>query len=125
MEESATALALECRACGECCDFAARDYVLYATDLELAYLAAHVQAPAAAPGACPFLDGGKCTAHRFRPLGCRSYFCKPAGDEWAELVRSWHSRIKRIHSDFGIPYSYFPLLSRLACRQGLSQGADG
>ena len=38
VDESAAANGLRCSVCGQCCDFAARQYVLYATELEVEYL---------------------------------------------------------------------------------------
>ena len=79
--------AASCRACGECCRFGPDRPVLFASALELAVLVASAGPAAAdrpvppggpdAPWRCPYQEGSCCTARAGRPLGCRTYFCKP------------------------------------------------
>ena len=70
----------ECRACGRCCDFAANDYVLYASLLESDLVIDKAgRRPELIAGRCCFQDAlGRCTIHAWRPLGCRTFFCKTA-----------------------------------------------
>jgi Fe-S-cluster containining protein len=71
-----------CRACGKCCRFTPDGIVLFATALELAYLAGDERIPlegcTSGPGSawkCPYQQGTLCGARDHRPLGCRTYFC--------------------------------------------------
>ena len=89
-----------CRACGNCCDFEANDYKLYASQIEKEIVAEKTgRRPELVNGCCCFLNAdGKCTIHPWRPLGCRTYFCDRSGgpDAAQELHEHALARIKKI-----------------------------
>jgi len=94
-----------CRACGKCCRFTPGGIVLFASEIELAYLAAEAGPPQAesregagaarasphclsdaAAWTCPYQRGDLCTARAGRLLGCRTYFCDAAARAAGETV---------------------------------------
>lgn len=112
-----------CRGCGECCRFDRVDHVLYASELERGYLlgAASPLSPIGPDAAaadllarglrCPFQADGKCTAREGRVLGCRLHFCEGLGEaDEQEFSEAWHARLKRLHAELGLEWSYRPLL---------------
>jgi Fe-S-cluster containining protein len=95
--------ATSCRACGQCCSFKKGGLVLFASGLEMALLAAKAGRPAPGrrvvpgraddPWQCPYQasettpgQGALCGAHPWRPLGCRTYFCRPEAREAGERI---------------------------------------
>jgi hypothetical protein len=76
VEAELRAAGAACAACGRCCRFAEYGHELWLTNAELAYLhARHGRREAAAPGACPYLDGDRCAARAGRALACRTFHC--------------------------------------------------
>ena len=75
-----------CRKSGRCCQLARTGRVPYLMPLERLWIEQGLSAasrgwPAArADGACALLDegGARCSLYRFRPFGCRTYFCSEA-----------------------------------------------
>jgi len=106
--------AAACRACGRCCDFSKHEEALYASRLERAVLALAAPAPeGVGPEVCPYLHNGKCAARRFRPLGCRTYFCaQSAGARGRELYESYRARLAEISRRAGIEWDYRKVLPR-------------
>ena len=95
--------AASCHACGQCCSFKKGGLVLFASGLEMAFLVAEAGRPApgrrVVPGRaddawqCPYQalqagpgQGALCGARAWRPLGCRTYFCRPNAREAGEQV---------------------------------------
>ncbi len=117
-EEAAQEVALRrplCLASGQCCRFEAHGHRLYVTGLEAAWcLRGLGRAPtpaelagAHARGDCPFLDGARCGAHPWRPLGCRAYYCDGAAQGWQqELSERLLARVRALHDAHEVPYRY-------------------
>lgn len=106
-----------CGNCRRCCDFAASGLNLFVTNVELAYFLAGVKrVPGPIAGRCPFLDEARgCTVREFRPLGCRTFFCKaPAGYDPQAIYEAALSRIKGFIRENDLPYSYREWLECLA-----------
>ncbi len=76
-------LELSCSACGKCCDFRKTGHELFATKLEVYYLADQGGIPKGdiSDDICPYLKRGKCSAHGVRTLGCRVFFCRKEAQE--------------------------------------------
>ena len=117
--EKAMAPVAACRTCGTCCRFTPGGIVLFATALEMAYLVTGAgrppaeRLPAAGPPdaawQCPYQEGDRCAAHRWRPLGCRTYFCDAAARAAGErLVGPDLQDIRRIAEGEGRAYWYGP-----------------
>ena len=117
-----------CWLSGKCCKFDSYGHRLYATGLEIAWLLRQLDAPGLArlqgadlPGldGCPFQQGGLCTAHALRPLGCRVYFCDPTAEPWQnELYERFLGDLRNHHESHGIPYRY------MEWRQGLAEARE-
>ena len=127
MNAALAPVAAACRACGECCRFKSGGIVLFASAIELAYLAAeNEQGLAASLGdrvrvagdrlwRCPFQQGDLCGACGARTLGCRTYFCDPAArSEGERLYAETFAQIKRIATEEGGPWWYGPAAAYLA-----------
>ena len=57
--------------------------------------------------ACPYQQGGLCTAHATRPLGCRVFFCEGEGQGWQESAyEQGQARLQALHERFQVPYRY-------------------
>jgi len=109
-----------CDVSGRCCQFEKFGHLLFVTTLELA--AFDLQRPALGrvndlpdANACRYQQAGLCTAHAIRPFGCRIYFCDPTAEDWQhEQYEAFHTRLKRLHDELGVPYLY------VEWRQGLA-----
>ena len=98
----------DCRACGECCLFEQYGHRLYVSTGELALLlAGRPEEARPAGGVCPHHREGKCVARHARALGCRLFYCGPAGEQWfPDAYERYHQRIRRLHERYGVPYLY-------------------
>jgi len=105
-----------CRACGDCCDFPKQGYVLYATSVEVDLVVSRVdpRPPWPSRELCPFHIGGKCVLRRYRPLGCRTYYCQSFAVTGPCLYASYHDRLKDLIGSHGHEYRYAPFLDLLA-----------
>lgn len=120
LEADVASRGLTCRGCGECCSFDRVDHILYASELEREYLlhAAPVPEHDEADAAlivqgkrCPFQVNGSCQARGGRVLGCRLHFCEGNwGEGEQEWCEAWHDRVKKLHAECGLAWSYRPLL---------------
>ena len=110
-DAAVSAAALACRACGECCRFDRAEHRLYASAGELAALAqTPVPRAPCRPLRCPYQVADACTARADRPLGCRVFFCGPAAAAATrDLYEQFHTRIRRLHDEHGLPYAYVEL----------------
>ncbi|MCH8851880.1 MAG: hypothetical protein IID41_04435 [Planctomycetes bacterium] len=132
-----------CRNRGACCKFGAFGHKLYVTTLELAYFRARhpdrlqEQDPRPAQGNqgaagfslreltasenasaanqdCPFQQNGICTTREGRPLGCRVFFCESADEGWQSELTEWAlARLRQMHEQFDVAYSYTEWLAAL------------
>lgn len=119
----------KCEASGRCCKFNSYDHLLYVTGLEVAWFLRQAEAkkapqdagyvaeasgirlpvmsPRALPDGCAWQVEGLCSAHGFRPLGCRVYFCEKGTEEWQqETYERFQKRLRRLHEELGLPYAY-------------------
>ena len=110
LDQTLASLGVKCRACGRCCDFLRNDYRLYASHIERAIVLARAGRPALAPsGECGFLSGGRCSAHAWRPLGCRVFFCAPEHKaREQDLCHAFQQRIRAATERHGLPWDYRP-----------------
>lgn len=73
-----------CESTAECCRFGETNREPYLTEAEWRVLEAEVarqgrRVPAPREDrVCPFLEGGRCSVYRARPLGCRTFYCHRA-----------------------------------------------
>ena len=105
-----------CELSGRCCKFEEYGHRLYVSTLELAAFYAgccETGSGRIATGVnwngigCPFQKGKLCTVHTIRPFGCRMYFCDPTAQEWQQgMYEQFHTRLKGLHEDLGVPYFY-------------------
>ena len=98
-----------CRACGDCCDLAGHGFRLYLSTLELAFLLDREgidRLPQGAAGRCGFQLDGRCTVHRHRPLGCRTYFCGADHETFSPLYESALKKLRRLAEQYGCPWNY-------------------
>lgn len=129
-----------CKNSGRCCKFESYGHLLYVTAIELiafSGIGTGVKREVAelpqkgvvslkqffagerAEG-CPYQIGGMCTAREGRPLGCRIYFCDENAQHWQnEVYEKYHTKLKKLHEDFGIEYRY------IEWRAGLREISDG
>jgi len=109
-----------CDVSGRCCQFEKFGHLLFVTTLELAAFAEGRSGLGATNdrddgGGCRYQIDGLCTAHAIRPFGCRIFFCDPTADDWQQQqYEHFHTRLKRLHDELGIPYLY------VEWRQGLA-----
>ena len=101
--ESLAALGYRCAACGQCCDFDANDYELYASGLEAELVLGKTgRRPELVGGRCCFQDAcGRCAIHEWRPLGCRTFFCQSAsrGATASRAAAADGSGFQALHED--------------------------
>ncbi len=104
---------VECRCCGECCNFVENDYILYASALERELLdrSTDIAPTLKADGSCGFQNGERCGVHDTRPLGCRTAFCS---EDWADRQADLYERYRRemveICLKHDIPWDYRPVV---------------
>jgi len=108
LDDRLAELCLLCRACGACCDFRRNDYHLYASYLERALVVARCGLPELTPdGLCGFLRDGRCSIHRYRPLGCRTFFCDPTYEPFhQELCDTFLHRVRALADRYAFPWEY-------------------
>lgn len=110
LDREIAGMGLECRQCGQCCDFRRHDYRLYASHVERALVVARHGDPALTPaGCCGFLIDGRCSIHPSRPLGCRTFFCDPAHKAREQgLCHAYQRRLRALADAHGLPWHYAP-----------------
>lgn len=113
-----------CLGGGACCRFDMASHRLYVSAGELALLLA---APPADPSRtqrrrCPWQQGPRCIARDFRPLGCRTFFCRPhVTNGQNESYEKNHSLIRRLHQRHCLPYAYAELMAAITQLSDLPQ----
>ncbi len=118
-----------CEASGRCCKFNTHDHLLYVTGLEIAWflrqageqkaatepgyeaqiqgLRLPVLSPRQLPDGCAWQVDGLCSAHGFRPLGCRVYFCEKGTEDWQQQTyEKFQTQLRALHDLLGLPYGY-------------------
>ena len=123
LDEAVASSRVVCLARGVCCHFETAGHEPWATRLEVEYCLEHHPEPAepAAPGRCPYHQGGRCTAREGRPLGCRTYFCDPdLEDAFREEHEALFAELRDLEAEHGYPHGYAPFpasVLRLARRR--------
>ncbi len=116
-----------CLGGGACCRFDLAGHRLYASTLELAGLCREtvVDPARALRGRCPFQLGPRCMARTWRPLGCRTYFCRAGAERIAAAHEAVHARIRALHETFGLTYRYVEVTAALGWLSKNLPGARG
>lgn len=105
-----------CLGGGACCRFDRMGHRLYISSLErLGLLACPEEGdPARASRMrCPYQRGPRCLARTYRPLGCRTYFCRSPAEKLEALYERYHCQLRQLHRLHGIAYSYGSLTDLL------------
>ena len=86
------------------------------TGLEIAWLVDQLEpshrdalARADLPGldGCPFQQDKLCGVHTIRPLGCRTYYCDPAAQDWQNpAYETYLDDLRTLHDKHGLDYRY-------------------
>ncbi len=110
-----------CDSCGKCCDFADYGHRLYVTTLEMLYFWKNLRSGSNdvsieelhnCKGKCPYQSEKGCITHKFRPTGCRIFYCSNLPTEFQnELSEKVITRLRRLHEQFGAVYYYCDLLN--------------
>jgi Fe-S-cluster containining protein len=106
-----------CQSCKKCCDFAKSGLNLFVSNLELAYFVMNVPPAEEIPaGRCPYLDENLgCRVREFRPIGCRTYFCRPPeGYDEQMLYEKAIGQVKRFIETQRLAYGYIEWLKGLS-----------
>jgi uncharacterized protein len=105
---------------GDCCDFARAGHRLFATLLEVDFVAEHGPAlgPPERAGGCEMERGGRCRARAVRPLACRTYFCDPSSREpLAELHEEALASVRELERRHRYPAGYGDFVELLPIRR--------
>jgi Fe-S-cluster containining protein len=105
---------LTCDASTDCCRFGVTGREPYVTAAEITEIREALKAQGTKPEApkkklamlplsgerrCPLLsDEGRCTVYEARPLGCRTFFCKPALAK-ADNAKLPHAELRKVARD--------------------------
>ena len=110
LDAELAALGHACRACGECCDLVRHGFRLYLSTLELALIRDRCRIDRLPPqqdGRCGFQAAdGRCTIHRVRPLGCRTFFCDTEAGHLNEMYEKTLKKLKHIAEKWGCAWEY-------------------
>ena len=109
LDDELRALGHDCRGCGDCCDLVRHGFRLYLSTLELALVLEQAgigRLPPQREGRCGFQSGPHCTIHAFRPLGCRTYFCKAEGQHLSELYEKYLKKLKALAERYACVWEY-------------------
>jgi Fe-S-cluster containining protein len=107
-----------CDVSGRCCRFEEFGHRLFVTTMELAAFVADAPAvPDSWNGSgCPFQSDRLCTVHAIRPFGCRVFFCDSTATDWQrQQYEHFHTRLRRLHEELGVPYFYVEWRTALRC----------
>ncbi|MFQ6048455.1 MAG: hypothetical protein ACE5K7_03735 [Phycisphaerae bacterium] len=94
---------------GWCCQFGRYGHYLFATTVELAYFVRFEGLRLRRPSGrwCPYHEGGLCAARPHRPVGCRIFFCDPAGRWWqGREYEAVQRELVALHLQTGLSYCY-------------------
>jgi Fe-S-cluster containining protein len=112
-----------CVTSGRCCNFEKFGHRLFATTMEFAFFVGELDDLGSAPvlsagqdsvpsdlsplATCPFQAQKLCTVHRFRPFGCRVYFCDETSTDWqVAQYEAFQRLVRQAHGRLGVPYLY-------------------
>jgi len=105
-----------CLGGGGCCKFDLTEHRLFVSSGELALLleTPPVDITRSLRKRCPWQQGPRCKARRYRPLGCRAHFCKSETRSLqANPYEAFHTRIRRLHESHCLPYLYAELTDNI------------
>lgn len=105
-----------CLGGGACCRFDRMGHRLYISALERLGLLACPQEGnwnRALRLRCPYQRGPACLARQYRPLGCRTYFCRGPAEQFQVLYEQFHAHLRCLHEQHGIEYIYGSLTDLL------------
>jgi Fe-S-cluster containining protein len=124
LEQDLAEVGASCAACGDCCHLAEFGHELWLTNLELMYLVDRSGArPLAEPGVCPYLESGRCAAHRARALSCRVFHCELSRGIQERLHEAYLEGLARLAAREGVELAYGELLASLAALAGDQTGS--
>jgi Fe-S-cluster containining protein len=107
-----------CILSGRCCHFEEFGHRLYVTTMELATFLHDLQTspdPHWTGQGCPFQKNKLCSVHSIRPFACRLFFCDSTSTDWQhEQYKTFHTRLRQLHDDLGVPYFYLEWRQALA-----------
>lgn len=106
-----------CLKCGTCCEFGLYDHVLYASIVEIGFIAKNVDIPdfRISDNVCPFLKNNHCSIRSFRTLGCRVFYCNMNYQRIsAEIYETYLRKIKDLTLKHALRWEYQPFLQQLA-----------
>jgi hypothetical protein len=116
LDRTVSDLGCTCSNCKACCDFGRAGHRLFVTNLELEYFVAKVPEVKRPCGSvCPYLDPSTgCTVRQIRPVGCRTFFCKPPeGYDPHSVTEQALREIKSFVDREKTPYQYCEWLGAL------------
>jgi Fe-S-cluster containining protein len=99
-----------CDASGACCRFEAYGHRLFITTLEMAAFCRSVGVAGRDDWdgtGCVYQVDGRCSAHVWRPFGCRVYFCDERTTRWQQdQYERTHAAVRALHDRHSVPYLY-------------------
>lgn len=120
LDQESEHLRLRCKTCGECCHFEKQEHILYASQLEIDYFLwgvknNNIETTKDMPvERCLFQEENVCNAHKFRPLGCRTFFCTDKNSFILEdLSNRFHGALKKIHIENNLEWQYKPFVAEI------------
>lgn len=130
LDEALAAAGGICRHSGKCCNFDSYGHRLYVTTLEMLYFLKglqHQTQSSALPtlanpvhGTCPYQIENLCTAHAYRPIGCRIFYCQGLPDDQQnQLTEQSLRQLRSLHQSHDAPYHYTDWLSWLEAYRSL------
>ena len=116
VDDQISSTGVVCWTRGLCCDFDRAEHVLYASTVEVSYLAEKYGTDLPRPEGrlCPFWREGLCCERERRPLGCRTYFCDATYRDATEaLYERSYARIRAAAVRHGVEWEYAPFVDQL------------
>ncbi|MGQ3685889.1 MAG: YkgJ family cysteine cluster protein [Candidatus Loosdrechtia sp.] len=117
LEKELTSLDQVCNRCGTCCNFTTFDHILYASNIEVAYIKQHKKIPdfTISDNICPFLKNNQCSIREYRTLGCRVFYCNHSYKEiTSEIYEKYYRMIRELSMKYSVQWEYQPFLTQLA-----------
>ncbi len=102
----------KCENCKRCCNFEISKLDLFVSNIEFAYFIIHISdIRKPTNNICPYLTDSGCAVREFRPIGCRTYFCKPANSySQSNIYERSLNDIKEFVRTNNLSYIYYPWL---------------
>lgn len=114
LTQEQSTLDVNCHKCGQCCNFAKYDHQLWASTLELAFLAAEEGLRTVVePGVCPYMVNSQCSARNGRTLGCRIFLCDMESTQMEVLHEKYFHQLCKLGQQYEIEIEYSEFLESL------------